>query len=82
MKYEKPQMEIIKFDEYEIFMAASLNAEELGKVGLRGCKSVTWSGRYSNENPNWPIVDCRGVTFGNGKYKDDQTYSVPCKSFS
>ena len=90
MKYEKPTVEIISFDNQEVFMTASgegggggggITHADVVASGLRECYSVAWAGRYSLENTSWPIIDCKDVVFGNGNRKNDRTYSVPCKTY-
>ncbi len=80
MKYEKLQLEVIMYDT-DMFMATSFMSSEFATSGLKDCQAVTWAGRYSAEPEKWPLIDCRAVTFGNGNYKDDQLYSVPCKTY-
>ncbi len=79
MNYEKPQLEVIMYD-MDVFMATSFASSPFATSGLNDCKAVTWSGRNSLDG-GYPLIDCRDVTFGNGNHKNDQLYSVPCKTY-
>ena len=80
MKYEKPVVEVVRFDNHEVFMTGSISHAEVLSSGLKECYSVTWAGRTSNQG-NYPLIDCRDVVFGNGVRKNDQVYSVPCITY-
>ena len=91
MKYEKPTAEVVEFEGMS-FMASSgiscfavhggsMTDAEVASSGLSQCGQVSWNGTYSNENPAWPLINCSAVTFGNGTYKNDQVYTIPCKTY-